>query len=77
MFAGLFLKDFQLDIEKAFRNVGKLDYKNESVCMSSHVVPSGGRSVKHLDVIESPAQAIMRVQVSVAVSWHRLLQYCR
>jgi hypothetical protein len=65
--SGLFMKDFQLDIEKAFRNVGKLDHKNESVCKSSHVVPSGGRSVKHMDIIESPAQAIMLMQVSVVV----------
>jgi hypothetical protein len=59
------MKDFQLDIEKAFRNVGKLDHKNESMSKSSHVVPCGGRSVKHLDVTESPARAIMRIQVSV------------
>jgi len=62
--AGLFIKDFQLDIEKAFRNVGKLDHKNESMCKSSHVVPVGRRGVQHMDVIESPARAIMRMQVS-------------
>jgi hypothetical protein len=61
------MKDFQLDIEKAFRNVGKLDHKNDSTCKSSHVVPSGGRNVKHMDIIESPAKAIIRMQVSVVV----------
>jgi hypothetical protein len=64
-FAGLFMKDFQLDIEKAFRNVCKPDHKNESMCKSSHVVPRGGRSVKHSDAVESPARAIRRIQVSV------------
>jgi hypothetical protein len=59
------MKDFHLDIEKAFRNVGKLDHKNESICKSSHVVPLGRRGVKHLDVIESPARAIMRIQVRI------------
>ncbi|KDR07477.1 codanin-1-like [Zootermopsis nevadensis] len=59
---GLFMKDFQLEIEKAFRNVGKLDHRNESVCKSSHVVPLGGRNVKHMDIVESPARAIMRMQ---------------
>jgi len=58
------MKDFQLDIEKAFRNVGKPDHKNDSMCKSSHVVPLGRRGVQHMDVIESPAQAIMRIQVS-------------
>jgi hypothetical protein len=67
VFAGLFLKDFELHIEKAFRNVGKLDSKNESICKTSHVVHSGVRNVKHLDDIESPAHAIMRIQVSVVV----------
>lgn len=68
MFAGLFMKDFQLDVEKAFRNFGKLDHKKESICKSSHVLSSGGRGVKkHVDVIESPARAIMRMQVTVAV----------
>lgn len=61
------MKDFQLEIEKAFRNVGKLDHRNESVCKSSHVVPLGGRNVKHMDIVESPARAIMRMQVSVVV----------
>jgi hypothetical protein len=68
VFAGLFLKDFKLDIEKAFRNVGKLDSKNESMCKTSHVVISGVRNVKHLDAIESPSQAIMRIQVSAVVA---------
>lgn len=67
MFAGLFLKEFEVDIEKAFRNVGKLDSKNESMCKTSHVVHSGVRNVKHLDDIESPAHAIMQIQVSVVV----------
>jgi hypothetical protein len=64
MFAGLFMEDFKLIIEKACRNVGKPDSKNESICKTSHVVPPGGRNVKHLDDIESPAQAIIQIQVS-------------
>ncbi|XP_023724523.1 codanin-1 isoform X3 [Cryptotermes secundus] len=59
---GLFLKEFELDIEKAFRNVGKLESKKESMCKTSHVVYSGVRNVKHLDDIESPAHAIMQIQ---------------
>jgi hypothetical protein len=76
------MKDFKLDIEKAFRNAGKLDNKNESMCKTSHVVPSGGRNVKHLDSTESPSQAIMRIQVSSVVgrveydlSWQSMIPF--
>lgn len=58
------MDDFKLIIEKACRNVGKPDSKDESMCKTSHVVPPGGRNVKHLDDIESPAQAIIQIQVS-------------
>jgi hypothetical protein len=82
LFAGLFLKDFKLDVEKAFRNVGKLDSKNESTCKTSHVVHSGVRNVKHLDDIESPSNAIMRIQVSAVMgtveydlSWQPILPF--
>ncbi|XP_069684615.1 codanin-1 isoform X3 [Periplaneta americana] len=60
--AGLFLKEFQLDIEKAFRNASKGDNKNDSICKASHVVPPGGRNVKHIDAVVTPAQAIMQVR---------------
>jgi hypothetical protein len=64
MFVGLFMEDFKLIIEKACRSVGKHDSKKENMCKTSHVVPSGGRNVKHLDSIQSPAHAIIQIQVS-------------
>ncbi|PSN51778.1 hypothetical protein C0J52_05271 [Blattella germanica] len=56
--SGLFMKDFQMDIDKAFKKTN--NYKGEKM---PHRVPLGGRTVTHTDEAISPTQAIMQLRV--------------
>ena len=51
------MKDFQLDIDRAFKKTNS--HKGEKI---SHVVPPGGRNVKHVDEAASPTQAILQLR---------------
>ncbi|XP_066998513.2 codanin-1 [Anabrus simplex] len=54
---GLFIKDFQAEIEKSFRNIAKPDSTK-----TSHVVPSQGRNVEHNEDTTTPPQAIKAIR---------------
>ena len=52
------MKEFQLDIDRAFKKTNQ--HRGEKI---SHTVPQGGRGVKHVDETVSPTQAIIQLRV--------------